>query len=312
MRPVFTLPVPDTTLWCLDWSPDSRRLACGFDGGKLIVWDLAAVRERLATVELAWDAPEYHRLEPMEPLSALLTTGHSESAAKQSRHWVVRMRQLSEWAGSDEPVPTTLAEDVEALFEGNPLGDTNRFTIKGPLANRIDELVKLAIDLKSRGSRPIAASLLSRTIDLAESLDNPDAAIRLSLSSAHHALGNLHTFSPSDNLRVAVKAYKSEQELLEQLLANGGVTEVTVPSYRLFWMNRNYAIALAGTDNRVAGIERLDKALALQEHDPSITVSDYDLASDYETLINWLKLENRNVDAEAIRKRARKIGVLSE
>jgi len=311
MRPLFTLPIPEATLWCADWSPDGRRLAFGFHGGNLIIWDLAMVQERLATVGLDWDALEYRQLKPMAPLSQLLTSSTNESTLKQDEHWAARLRQISELATGDGPAPKSLAKEIERLIDDIPLGGINRFEAPDRAAEHIEQLVKFGIDLKSGDNALLAERLLKQTIDLVESREYPAGNIQLSLSRAHHVLGDLYAYSLSDTATLAAEAYQQEQELLEQLREDQSESHLFIPGYRLFWMNHNYASALTKTGNRVAGIERLDQALKLWENDRSI-VTNHDMSNSYETLMNWLEKENRNDDSKAIRKRARKLGLLKE
>jgi hypothetical protein len=103
-------------------------------------------------------------------------------------------------------------------------------------------------------------------------------------------------------------ASRLSADLIDVLSAEASSSGVPVPAVRLYWLNHNYTYALTKSGNRTAGIERMDKALALQKHDPSITAT----TRCYQSLMNWLKAENRNDDAEAVHKRGCKIGVLKE
>src|SRR5262245_14414323 len=53
-RRLFPLRPERAPIWCLAWSPDSRRLALGLSDGGLSIWNLEAIRTELATVGLAW------------------------------------------------------------------------------------------------------------------------------------------------------------------------------------------------------------------------------------------------------------------
>jgi WD40 repeat protein len=51
---VLALPEEPTAVYCIAWSPDHRRLAVGTSDGTLSIWDMPAVRARLADIRLDW------------------------------------------------------------------------------------------------------------------------------------------------------------------------------------------------------------------------------------------------------------------
>jgi WD40 repeat protein/serine/threonine protein kinase len=53
-RRLFPLRPERAPIWCLAWSPDSRRLALGLSDGGLSIWNLEAIRTELAAVGLEW------------------------------------------------------------------------------------------------------------------------------------------------------------------------------------------------------------------------------------------------------------------
>ena len=225
--------------------------------------------------------------------------------------WAAGVRRLSEWAAGGWPASPSLPDDIERLINVIPFGAPNRPTTQDPVDGQLNQLLRLGNDLKTRDRPLLAERILKRVVELAESLEQPDAAIRLSLSNAHHALGDLYNYALPGKQSLAVEAYQREEELLEGLLQDDRTAAVTIPDYRWFWMNSNFAFALAGTGKRVAAIERRNKALELSERIPSI-VDGHDMADSYKALISWLKAENRDDEAEAVRERARKVGALKE
>jgi WD40 repeat protein/serine/threonine protein kinase len=53
-RKLITLGAERAPIWCLDWSPDKRRLALGLADGGLVIWDIDAVRRELDEIGLGW------------------------------------------------------------------------------------------------------------------------------------------------------------------------------------------------------------------------------------------------------------------
>ncbi len=51
---LLALPEELTAVYCIAWSPDRRRLAVGTSDGALSIWDISAVRARLAEIGLDW------------------------------------------------------------------------------------------------------------------------------------------------------------------------------------------------------------------------------------------------------------------
>ncbi len=51
---LVTLPPAADLPWSLGWSADGRRLAIGYANGRVAVWDLEAVNERLQAFGLDW------------------------------------------------------------------------------------------------------------------------------------------------------------------------------------------------------------------------------------------------------------------
>ena len=71
----------------------------------------------------------------------------------------------------------------------------------------------------------------------------------------------------------------------------------------LFWLNRNFGLALDQFGDHDAAIQRVDQALRVREEFPELNVGREPIQRSYEILIHWLKEAQREAEADDVRAR---------
>ena len=288
-------------------------MALGLDRGDVVLWDMEAVGEQLATLDLAWDGNSIQEVDPVDAIRAMELLCHTDYRNDDPQLWMECCEELIDAMNPErEPAPT-IAEDVDWLADH--LGDVSPrpFVISAEpgtsLLDRFDGVYRLAMQLDQFGEYAAEQQLLQSAQRLHASLDQPDPRLTRKAAQIYHASGDLHNFRTPDE-QTCLDAYRAEEQLLEALPADPPGTWSELDLARcLFWLNRNSGLALDRWGRRNDAIIRMDKALSIHEEYPDISV-DIDQASrNYELLMQWLRENGRDADAEAVRERARTAGI---
>ena len=314
LKLAFELPDQADDSWSVAWSPDGRSVVMGLDGGDVEFWDLHSVNNRLTALGLEWNGAKFDDVRPLEPIRAMESLCRSRDSDHHPHLWMSRCRTLMDSLDSDQPIaPQFLQQEIDWL--GRRLGDTTPppFNVaeeqEPSLLDHVDAVYRLAMRLDERGDYAAEQRMLKATQRWYESAEQPDPQLARKLSLIYHASGDLHTFRAPDE-QISFAAYLAEEKLLKSLLADpdAGLTRDELAT-SLFWMNRNFGLALDRSGDRAAAVERVDQALGVFEAYPIPTVDAAAVKQSYVTLIGWLEEVDRDTDAAAVRERARSAGI---
>ena len=316
MQTVARLPAPELDCWCVAWSPDGRRFACGFDGGRLSIWNIDAVHERLAAIDLDWAAPEFGERQQLESIMELLA-GHNPEATDDDADqdvadstWQQFAEEVIERAGTGDVPPDEFADDIDRVLETLELPEQHHIPFRAPLPlhQRVERLVTLTTmpDTESELQRHV----LTRLVSILESRENTSPTVQLSLASALHALADVYNFRNPQDKPAAVTAYEREQVLVDGLLDADAITKQDWPASRVFWSLNNQGTAYLHLGERASAIERIDAALKVVEANPGIGVATETQLAACGTLAGLLVEEDRVDEALARIEQARAHGLL--
>ena len=299
--------------WGVDWSPGGRHVALALDPGDVVVWDMEAVGGQLAALDLAWDGIRIQEVDPVDAIQAMELLCQTDYGIDDPQLWMERCEALIGAVNPDRELGPTIREEVNWLTDH--LSDVNSrpFVISTEpgtgLLDRFDGVYRLSVRLDQSREYAAEQQLLQSAQRLYESLDQPDPRLTRKAARIYHASGDLHNFRLPDE-QTCLDAYRAEEQLLAALPADsaGAWSELDL-ARSLFWLNRNSGLALDRWGRRDDAIERIDRALSIYEEDPDISVETDQVSRSYELLIQWLRENERNTDAEAVRERARTVGI---
>ena len=114
-RTLARLESPDQSIIWPTFSPDGSRLVVTTNDGPAVhVWDLRAIRERLTTLGLDWDAPAYPEVDPAAPSAPRFTRVQIDDL-EHLNPGVTALIQEGRWEDGAATYARILAGDVEEL-----------------------------------------------------------------------------------------------------------------------------------------------------------------------------------------------------
>ena len=298
-RKICELPIPDTTVWSICWSPDGRQVAYGMDEGRVIIWNVEEVLAMLRKVELGWKGQSFGDSPKTDGGRA---NGESLAAAFE------RLPSLDQPTAPAEPVkptPTDMLDprlfdaklafdELEPVFH-EATQELNSTTDRAAAVKRL-----LTVCQRKKWSATETEQLLVRLRDAAEQFDEETPAFRSELSSIHHALADHYNFTVEDRLDDAVLAYRREWELLKEL-----PVDETTPVSRFFWCQQNLSVALKRADQIDEALAPREAAMQLQTEHPESTAPNTNMEWAHRELVDWLAQRRRYEEAEAAYERYR-------
>lgn len=258
LLPLFELPSFASDPWAIDWSRDGRRVAFGYNGGEIAVWDVARINAALSEIgfdRLPCDEPHAPPSPPLVKLQQWYVKSKQNAIDKAIPQ--VDLQTASEW--KDRPTRKQWRDGLVRLrYEGgvdldllvDQLFDKSQRFPVGDEEYAINTLIKYVVGLTD-APEPVASKdqlvfLTKQCLRRFEQLDSPTVVT----CSVMAGLLSGTAKRWAENRPETAKEFARQGYQLFRDVTQRDKVNVRVFDDRAFWIVNNYLQSVLPTGNR--------------------------------------------------------------